>query len=131
VSAQECAASASSDADPVTTAAIDFATPTRTLAPKAIHTVLALADTPERDTRESEARRSDSPTRGSSSAAGLTAEVSRTTSAGRTRSRPPAHRAVIDECERLGLERAGPRWEIYGHVNEPGDEEVEIDYLVR
>jgi hypothetical protein len=38
---------------------------------------------------------------------------------------------VIDECERLGLERAGPRWEIYGHVNEPGDEEVEIDYLVR
>jgi effector-binding domain-containing protein len=43
----------------------------------------------------------------------------------------PAHRAVIDECERLGLERAGPRWEIYGHFNAPGDEEVEIYYLVR
>jgi hypothetical protein len=81
VSAQECAASASIDADPVTTAAIDFATPTRKLAPKAIHTVLALADTLERDTPESEPRRSVSPTRGSSSAAGLTAEVSRTTSA--------------------------------------------------
>ncbi len=81
MSAHECAASASSDADPVTTAAIDFATPTRKLAPKATHTVLALADTPERDTRESEPRRSVSPTRGSSSAAGLTGEVSRTTSA--------------------------------------------------
>jgi effector-binding domain-containing protein len=43
----------------------------------------------------------------------------------------PAHRAVIEECERLGLERAGPRWEIYGHFNAPGDEEVEIYYLVR
>ena len=43
----------------------------------------------------------------------------------------PAHRAVMDECDRLGLERVGPRWEIYGHFNEPGDEEVEIYYLVR
>jgi hypothetical protein len=43
----------------------------------------------------------------------------------------PAHRAVIDECRRLGLERAGPRWEIYGHFNAPGDEEVGISYLVR
>ena len=43
----------------------------------------------------------------------------------------PAHRAVIDECERLGLERLGPRWEIYGHFNAPGDEEVEIYHLVR
>ena len=43
----------------------------------------------------------------------------------------PAHRAVIDECDRLGLERVGPRWEIYGHHNTPGDEEVEIYYLVR
>jgi effector-binding domain-containing protein len=43
----------------------------------------------------------------------------------------PAHRAVIDECERLGLERVGPRWEIYGHFNAPGDEAVEIYYLVR
>jgi effector-binding domain-containing protein len=43
----------------------------------------------------------------------------------------PAHRAVIDGCDRLGLERLGPRWEIYGHFNAPGDEEVEIYYLVR
>lgn len=43
----------------------------------------------------------------------------------------PAHRAVIDECDRLGLDRAGPRWEIYGHFNAPGDEEVEINYLLR
>src|SRR4029077_13999183 len=80
VSAQECAASASSDADPVTTAAIDFATPTRTLAPRAIHTVLALSVPLERDRRESESRRSGSPLRGSSSAAGLTPQVSRMTS---------------------------------------------------
>jgi effector-binding domain-containing protein len=43
----------------------------------------------------------------------------------------PAHCAVIEECDRLGLERVGPRWEIYGHFNAPGDEEVEIYYLVR
>jgi effector-binding domain-containing protein len=43
----------------------------------------------------------------------------------------PAHRAVIDECDRLGLERVGPRWEIYGHFNAPGDEAVEIYYLLR
>lgn len=43
----------------------------------------------------------------------------------------PAHQAVIDECDRLGVERLGPRWEIYGHFSAPGDEEVEISYLVR
>jgi effector-binding domain-containing protein len=43
----------------------------------------------------------------------------------------PAHQAVIDECDRLGLERLGPRWEIYGHFNAPGDEEVEVYHLVR
>jgi effector-binding domain-containing protein len=43
----------------------------------------------------------------------------------------PAHQAVIDECDRLGLERVGRRWEFYGHFNAPGDEEVEISYLVR
>ena len=42
----------------------------------------------------------------------------------------PTHRAVIDECDRLGIERVGPRWEIYGHFNAPGDEEVEIFCLV-
>jgi effector-binding domain-containing protein len=43
----------------------------------------------------------------------------------------PAHQAVIDECELVGLERVGPRWEIYGHFDAPGDEQVEIYYLVR
>jgi hypothetical protein len=43
----------------------------------------------------------------------------------------PAHRAVIEECDRLGLERLGPRWELYGHFDKPGDEQVEIHYLVR
>lgn len=43
----------------------------------------------------------------------------------------PAHRAVVEECERLGLERLGPRWEIYGHFDAPGDEEVEIYHLLR
>ena len=42
----------------------------------------------------------------------------------------PAHAAVIDACNRRGLERTGSRWEIYGHWNEPGDEEVEIYHLV-
>ena len=42
----------------------------------------------------------------------------------------PTHRAVIDECDRLGLERVGPCWEIYGHFNAPGDEQVGIYYLV-
>src|SRR5678815_2522712 len=44
VSAQEWAASASSDADPVTTAATDFATATRRLAAKATRTVVRLAE---------------------------------------------------------------------------------------
>jgi len=52
----ECAASANIDADPVTTAAIDFATPTSTLAPRAIHTSSHLQTRPERDARESKAR---------------------------------------------------------------------------
>jgi effector-binding domain-containing protein len=43
----------------------------------------------------------------------------------------PAHRAITDACDRLGLERLGPLWEIYGHWNKPGDEEVEIYHLVR
>jgi hypothetical protein len=41
-----------------------------------------------------------------------------------------AHAAVIDACEGLGVERVGVRWEIYGHWNKPGDEVVEIYYLV-
>src|SRR6266540_6388594 len=53
VSAQECAASASSDADPVTTAATDFATATRRLAAKATRTVVRLAEPAPRAARES------------------------------------------------------------------------------
>src|ERR1700748_3705687 len=45
-SAHECAASATSDADPVTAAAADFATAISTLAPKATSTVLRLSDAP-------------------------------------------------------------------------------------
>ncbi len=44
VSAHECAASATNDADPVTTAATDFATAISTLAPKATRTVVRLSD---------------------------------------------------------------------------------------
>ena len=46
VSAQECAASASSDADPVSTAADVFATAMRTLTPNATRTVIRLSDPP-------------------------------------------------------------------------------------
>jgi effector-binding domain-containing protein len=42
-----------------------------------------------------------------------------------------AHRAVVDACEERGLERLGPRWEIYGHHNEASpDQEVEVYHLV-
>ena len=30
----------------------------------------------------------------------------------------PAHEAVIRACEERGLERLGPRWEVYGHWDE-------------
>src|SRR5690349_20719954 len=53
VSAQECAASASIDADPVTTAATDLATATTKFAAKAIRTVVRLAEPPPRAARES------------------------------------------------------------------------------
>jgi hypothetical protein len=56
---------------------MDFATATRTLAPKAIQTVVARAAL-EGDARESESRRSVSPARSWSSAAGLTPQVFRT-----------------------------------------------------
>jgi effector-binding domain-containing protein len=43
-----------------------------------------------------------------------------------------AHRAVADACRRLGLERSGPSWEIYGHHNDASPvQEVEVYYLVR
>ena len=45
-SAQECAASASIDADPVSAAATDFATAMSMLAPNATRTVIRLSDPP-------------------------------------------------------------------------------------
>ena len=43
-----------------------------------------------------------------------------------------AHRAVIEWCDRHGLERVGPRWEIYGHwIEDSVDQDVEVYYLVR
>jgi effector-binding domain-containing protein len=42
-----------------------------------------------------------------------------------------AHEAIIEWCDRHGLHRAGPRWEVYAHPR-PGstDAEVEIYYLL-
>ena len=43
-----------------------------------------------------------------------------------------AHRAVIEWCDERGLQRLGPRWEIYGHWREgSADQDVEIYYLLR
>ena len=43
-----------------------------------------------------------------------------------------AHRAVIEWCAGQGLQRIGPRWEVYGHWREDSeDQDVEIYYLVR
>jgi hypothetical protein len=58
VSAHECAASATSDADPVTVAATDFATATSTLAPKATSTVVRLSDAPGSRSRDTDVNRS-------------------------------------------------------------------------
>jgi effector-binding domain-containing protein len=42
-----------------------------------------------------------------------------------------AHAAVIEWCEARGLERAGPRWEIYGHWDEEAPEPlVDVYYLL-
>jgi effector-binding domain-containing protein len=42
-----------------------------------------------------------------------------------------AHEAVVAACAERGLERLGPRWEIYGHHNDASpDQEVEIYHLV-
>ncbi len=42
-----------------------------------------------------------------------------------------AHRAIIDWCDRRGLQRTGARWEIYGHATERiADQEVEVYYLL-
>lgn len=42
-----------------------------------------------------------------------------------------AHGLVVEACAERGIERLGPRWEIYGHHNEASaDQEVEIYHLV-
>lgn len=42
------------------------------------------------------------------------------------------HTAIVDWCARTGLERAGPRWEVYGHANEQSAvQTVEVFYLLR
>ncbi len=42
-----------------------------------------------------------------------------------------AHRAIIEWCDRQNLHRAGPRWEVYGHMREGSDAEVQVYYLLR
>jgi effector-binding domain-containing protein len=55
-----------------------------------------------------------------------------TTHRGRYEELGLAHSVVIQACDEGGLERLGPRWEIYGHWNEASaDQEVEVYYLVR
>jgi effector-binding domain-containing protein len=42
-----------------------------------------------------------------------------------------AHRAVVEWCDRQGLERVGPRWEIYGHVTDrDAVPDVHVFYLL-
>ena len=55
-----------------------------------------------------------------------------TTHRGRYEELGSAHRAIIEWCNRNGLERLGPRWEVYGHWRDgSADQEVEVYYLVR
>jgi effector-binding domain-containing protein len=55
-----------------------------------------------------------------------------TTHHGRYEDLERAHRAIIEWCDRNGLQRVGPRWEIYGHWQEDSaEQEVEVYYLVR
>jgi effector-binding domain-containing protein len=42
-----------------------------------------------------------------------------------------AHQAVIDYCDVHGLQRAGPRWEIYGpHRDDPAELRTEVFHLL-
>ena len=42
-----------------------------------------------------------------------------------------AHQAIVEACERRGLEPLWPRWEIYGHHNDASaGQEVEIYHLL-
>ena len=43
-----------------------------------------------------------------------------------------AHQAIIEWCARHGLERVGPRWEVYGHWRDgSADQDVDVYYLLR
>ena len=54
-----------------------------------------------------------------------------TTLRGRYEDLGVAHEAVIAWCSGHGVERVGPRWEIYGHWREDSaEQEVEVYYLV-
>jgi effector-binding domain-containing protein len=58
--------------------------------------------------------------------------VARTTHRGRYDDLGRGHTAVVEWCDRRGLERAGPRWEIYGHHTDVvAEQTVEIAYLLR
>jgi effector-binding domain-containing protein len=61
-----------------------------------------------------------------------TGRAAMTTHRGRYEDLGSAHRAIIEWCDRHGLQRVGPRWEVYGHWRErTPDQEVEVYYLVR
>jgi len=58
--------------------------------------------------------------------------VARTTLRGSYAEIAAAHDAVIRWCDENGLERAGPRWEIYEHATpDEAQQGVEINYLLR
>ncbi len=60
-----------------------------------------------------------------------TGRVAMTPHRGRYEDLGAAHEAVVAWCGRHGVERVGPRWEIYAHWREDSvDQEVEIYYLV-
>jgi effector-binding domain-containing protein len=43
-----------------------------------------------------------------------------------------AHEAVVEWCERQGLDRVGQRWEVYGHqIEGSAEEDVDVYHLVR
>jgi effector-binding domain-containing protein len=43
-----------------------------------------------------------------------------------------AHHAIIEWCDRHGLQRVGTRWEIYGHwIEGSAEQDVEVYYLLR
>ena len=55
-----------------------------------------------------------------------------TTHRGRYEDLGLAHQAIIEWCDRHGVQRVGPRWEIYGHWREGSvEQEVDVYYLVR